>query len=82
MRVRVSEEVELEAGDARLLPTATVTCCGHIGGAPAAIATEFRNAIPRKTTAGTKADTGIVCGRLMFDAVVLGGLPHSAQSPV
>jgi hypothetical protein len=27
MRVGVSEETELEAGDALLLPMATVTCC-------------------------------------------------------
>jgi hypothetical protein len=45
------------------------------------IATEFRNAILRKTTVGAKADTEMICGRLMFDAAVLGRLPHSAQSP-
>ena len=27
MRVGISQEIELEAGDALLLPTATVTCC-------------------------------------------------------
>ena len=54
----------------------------HIGGAPVEIATEFRNAILRKTTFGAKADTEMICGRLMFGAAVSGQLPHSAQSPV
>jgi hypothetical protein len=41
-----------------------------------------RNAILRKTTVGEKADTEMIYGRLMLDAVVSGRLPHSAQSPV
>jgi hypothetical protein len=53
----------------------------HINGAPIEIATEFRNAILRKTNVGAKADTEMT-GRLMLDAVVSGRLPHSAKSPV
>ena len=52
----------------------------HIGGAPVEIATA--NAILRKTTVGAKADTEMICGRLMFDAAVSAQLPHSAQTPV
>jgi hypothetical protein len=36
----------------------------------------------KQATVGTKADTEMICGRLIFDAVVSGRLPHSAQSPV
>jgi hypothetical protein len=50
-----------------------------MGGALVEIAAEFRNAILRKTTVGAKADTEMICGRLMFDAVV-SGRPRTPRS--
>ena len=77
----ISEEIELEAGDAPASPRRQLRVRSHINGAPIEIATEFRNAILRKTNVGAKADTEMT-GRLMLDAVVSGRLPHSAKSPV
>lgn len=81
MRVGVSEKSNAKPATPAPHSDSHLLRC-HIGGAPIEIATEFRNAILRKTTVGVKADTEMICGRLMFDAVVSGRFPHSAQSPV
>jgi hypothetical protein len=52
----------------------------HIGGAPVKITIEFRDAILRKTRR-RESRHGDDCERLMFDAVVSGRLPQSAQYP-
>jgi AraC family transcriptional activator of mtrCDE len=66
---RGAGEIELEAGDALLLPHGdSHVVRSRIGGAPGKIATEFRNAIRVKTTVGAEAHTEIICGRLMFEA--------------
>jgi hypothetical protein len=53
----------------------------HIGGAPVEITTEFRNAVLRRTRR-RESRHGDDWKRLMFDAVVSGRLPRSAQSAV
>jgi hypothetical protein len=76
----ISEEVELEAGDALLLPTASVTCCAATSAERHRNRHSVRNVILGKTTVGAKADTEMMWGTAGVRRCGLGLTPPALRA--